>query len=563
MLFTLGLRPGHRIHRISTSSCLAYVVRPGCYYSLALVSAFADTLNHSKSASEAPSQGETSRRAQDVDDVSPDLILRTLAWQVARNDLIYRKDLASTSTRALDTSDLKELWHRLFASPSSSRATFFLLIDGIDNLSEKHDLSLRILMRAFDSTADSARNPCVKLFLSSTPKRLQELTASLKSPIETIDLADHNAEDVRKYLHAKVDTMDVFQNSSQQVQELKIEVCDALLDIVNGDFARTNYLLKAMNGKQRPQEIHEILAKARKSGREADISHEIARCNQSLSVVDIEDLNVLLFWVINAKQTLDIRDLQSVLFFRHHETSLRSIRQRIKENFWPFLSTSSDEDRSSVEVSLTSDSVRLYSEQLPKGSHLRHPQKQSEVTKSEVRLAKNLLRALCDEDLYQRLGAEAFLNSKLSSGDKTIFVECGNAAQAIMARDCLQIMLDLHNDIEDDLAAISSYCAWYWYDHMAGVDLSLTSPDLKADVGRYLIEIFHEDESIKRMQDSSRASFSWHSEHIVEEQLLKWLRDSAVVEGLTQDQKEWCKTVCSSPAEAPSRLCTRLSPKVA
>jgi len=492
-----------------------------------------------KSASNSSGRDERSRQSEEV---SLDRILRTLAWQIAQNDPFYRRDLASILEHSSDTGNVEEIWSRLFASHSKSDATFFLLLDGVSDLHEKYEIPLRKLVESFVAQPQSALR--IKLMLSARPRFFTSLPSKPKSVVETIDLGSQNREDVAMYIKMKVDDMDIFKSQSQQVQDLKKEVCEKLTDSVNGDFVEASWILKTISEKQRPNEIREVLEKTKKFNRTDAIGDEIERCNHSLNPEVIKDLNTLLFWVMYARRPLNLSELKSIIYTRRQESSLRPLYQQIKEKFSSFFTVRLDRDAPFSVVALTSESIADYFKHPSEGQELSTLPAQSDATEPEVRLVKNFLRTFCEDNLYQRLGFEKFLNSKLAANDTTVHVDC-ESADAVAVLECLKVLTREYND-DEETAPFMDYASWHFYEHLEAVDLALTSPKLKAEIGNRLIRIFWDVATIEQLEYATRF---WFFREVVSKHVPRWFQDSAVVKNLTEEQKGWCLKISEDSDE--------------
>jgi hypothetical protein len=69
---------------------------------------------------------------------NPSLIkaLEVLAWQIAKADMVYRKELGSVKTTC--TNQIGSLCKQLFGKSYKTDSTFFLLFDGIDQMDKQH-----------------------------------------------------------------------------------------------------------------------------------------------------------------------------------------------------------------------------------------------------------------------------------------------------------------------------------------------------------------------------------------------------------------------------------------
>ncbi|KAL9051933.1 MAG: hypothetical protein Q9162_005717 [Coniocarpon cinnabarinum] len=476
--------------------------------------------------------------------VSPGLILKTLAWQIAENDPIYRRDLEFVEQSAVETGDVRSLWNTLFVNQAKSDATLHLLVDGLDDLDDKYQPSLRNFLEEFKSTLhkDSLR---VKLMISAEPKYFEDLASFSKIQVPTIDLSSCNVDDMSKYISFRVDGMKNFLDKSDDVQALKNEVKQVLVDCVKGDFNGADLLLKDISGKSRSGEVRDVLDQARKRGTYAVIDDAITYHNENSKSADVDDLNTLLLWITHAKTSLSLEELRSILFWHHSELSLRPLYQQIKEDFHTFFSVSPDRDWPIATVTLTSDSIEECLRRTSRRQALSAIPRESTVSKAEVRLVQNFLRTFCDQQLYDNLGLESFLNSKLSSQKTRVQIDF-DSAETIIALKCLQTLpLGPTHSTSRESESLIYYAGFWFYDHLAAGNLSLTDPQLKADVGQSLVKLLCDENVIAELYDIYTFFSTWLYHEELEEQVVRWFNDAAVVKDLTSEQGAWCERVCA------------------
>ena len=291
--------------------------------------------------------------------------LRALAWQITLNDPMYRKDILNQNKGSLDSSDrAKNLWNKLFVSHHDSDAIFFLLIDGIDHLEEKHKQVLSNVLKDFGANPKGKLR--LRLVLSGRADMLEKIKSDLDIPVATVDVALNNSNTIAKYIREKVDNVQILRGSATHVQTLKEEVYLSITENARGDFINIDVLLQEIGQKQRPDESRDILhkVKAGMGDRSGNFAREIERCNQTFGVDDIQDLSVLLQYVICAFDTLSIKELEAALYIRNHNPSLLPLYDRIRDKFSIFVQLREAANKSDAEVTVKADTITEYFESM-------------------------------------------------------------------------------------------------------------------------------------------------------------------------------------------------------
>lgn len=98
---------------------------------------------------------------------------------------------------------------------------------------------------------------------------------------------------MKKSVESRVDRLDIFGGSSEQVVSIRRETLETLMREIQGDFVSAGLLLDEISTKQRPGEIRDILARSRQN-RQDIIGRKIDRLNATLGKEDIAELNELL-----------------------------------------------------------------------------------------------------------------------------------------------------------------------------------------------------------------------------------------------------------------------------
>ena len=476
--------------------------------------------------------------------------LKALALQIAQNDPVYQKHLATSIKTFEDLSEVEHLWRNLFTKFSQIDATFFLLLDGIDQIDERHENILLQLLRDVQARPRVKGLLRIRLFLSTRVDKLRETRKFLEKPFSSIDLARKNGDDIQHFVKFKMDKMKILSVSSTQVQGLRDEIFADLTENAQGDFVNVDLLLKEIGSMQRPFEIRAVLAKAKAGENLSDtIARKIERCNELLGERDIQDLNELLTWVINSCRPLTLRELEAVLYLKNKTSgaSMEPLREQIQDRYSTFFRVSDEADLSKASgpvVTLVSDSIIDHFRKSAKTVDIEDSPADESINESEVKIIKRFLESVCDPDLFTRFGFEGFFKRKLAKNTAVIAVDL-DAAPLKLLMDCLLVIND---EVDEMTEPLVDHAALWFPEYLQQVDLSSAHPTTKTAIGKQLLPLFTSNRHIERWwkKNDFGLRYRWLYNDNYIDQVLNWLKDAAVIKELTNEEKEWIKSLTSN-----------------
>ncbi|KAJ5561844.1 Tetratricopeptide-like helical [Penicillium sp. DV-2018c] len=478
--------------------------------------------------------------------------LKVLAWQVANKDVVYRKDLSSV--KATGINQVGSLWETLFSKSYKSDSTFFLLLDGVD-LADKPELKEFIHLLA-ELHASSTGWPRFKLriLLSGRPETMNKIQTYMREGMSTIDVASGNRDDMKRFITDRMDKMEILSGDSTQVLSLRREILDNLSTQTHGDFINVGLLLHEISDKQRPSEIRDILS--RSGGKRSDtIARKIEVLNATLSADDIADLNIILTWVIFACRPFSLAELESVLFFKTGEASLRPLAEKITDYYASILQIKGKPHPETKiispysDVALVSDSIKDFLREKPESDQSANPQNMDlsrEISEAEIKIVRRFLEMICDPQLFSKFGFDNFLQQKLKGNTARVNIDADTAHLRILAT-CLEAM---HSNASAKTSLLLDYAALYFVDHLKEADPSLAQPQHKMALGPQLVDVLTDEKNIKVWwkPESQWQRIDWIYDDSYCEAVTKWLQDSAVSKSLTEDQNKWVRNMSSKSA---------------
>ncbi|KAJ5211191.1 Tetratricopeptide-like helical [Penicillium cf. griseofulvum] len=475
--------------------------------------------------------------------------LKVLAWQIADQDIVYRKDISSV--KATGINQIGNLWDILFSKSYKSDSTFFLLLDGIDQI-EKSELKEFVqVLEELHATSESWADFRLRIFITGRNDTISKVKSQLGGGMLAIDAASENNDDVEKFIIDRMKKMEILSGSSDQVRSLQLEILENLKAHTHGDFVNIGLLLHEISGKQRPGEIRDILS--RSGGKRSDtIARKIERLNETLNEEDISDLNTILTWVIYAWWPPTLATLEGVLFLKAGESSLRPLAEKITDEYSSLVRIMGEPHPTTKvipadsHVELVSDSIMEFilnndeSDNLEDAPDLDRTGNISEV---EVRIVRRFLESVCDPKLFSKFGFEEFFQRKLKGKTALVGVDFYSINPSMLST-CLEV---INHQESPTLASLLSYTSSCFHRHLERADPSLMQPQQKIALGPQLVNLFADEDTIRkwwRPFDSVIRCY-WIYEDEFPEIALKWLQDSAVTRNLPDDQYKWVKSLSS------------------
>ncbi|OJD18304.1 hypothetical protein AJ78_01680 [Emergomyces pasteurianus Ep9510] len=475
------------------------------------------------------------------DEKSVNKALRAIVWQLTNNDLVYRKMVAAACNKPEEFGNSLELWKQLvFQFSAKTEATFFIVLDGIDEAEKDTGHPLIEILRDVSLIARERRPLNIRVLLTGRPRAFTEIQNEPTVSLSSIALVTRNQDDIIKYIDARMDNMESLKRSSQpDIRELRSSIRGKLTDGAEGDFFTLNFMLTEISKKRRRKEIEEALEHAGED-RLDTIAREIDRLNKSLGEEDIQELNDLLGFVITAIGSPTLEILEAVLLVKNGEGSLVPLQEQIQDKYSAFLEVAPDRT-----VSITSDAIiEFFLMQASSSKSLIHGGSGTTLHEAEVAIIRRFLRNVCDEELFNKFGFEEFFKQKVGNKSACISVDLDRAKVDILIY-CLNAICGTPSD---KTACLVDYAFSFLADHLDDVDLALTAPEPKSYIGSLLIKLFFEEKYINSWWTPERM---WMDEIWVykDEKVMitmKWFKDSAVVKGLSQAEREWVNGLTSN-----------------
>ncbi|GBF61138.1 hypothetical protein TMEN_3608 [Trichophyton mentagrophytes] len=479
---------------------------------------------------------------------SVNIALRSIIWQLTQNDAVYQKNVASACDKPEEFGDSLELWKQLVVNFSpKTNAVFYIVLDGIEELDSEIGKPLVEVFRDISAMANEKSMMAVRLFITGRPTIFSEAETAPGVSLSTIELGIRNKEDIEKYIEMRMDNMEILKNKEKpEIIEIRDLIKTGLGKGTQGDYFQLNYLLTEISKKRRKKEIQEVLEHAGED-REATIAREIDRLNHTLGYEDIQDLVAILSWIMGARRAPFLKTLEGVLLIKNGEASLMPLEEQVRTKYSSLLEIAEYDS-----VILRSKAIREFFNKQTK-RETNEAIAKTELHPAEVAIVRRFLNSVCDKELFEKFGFEEFFKSKLGSKSASIRVN----VETVKIYVILVGMKSVVSDRDEELTALRNAHFYSFQECLEAVDLALTQPEPKTEIGTYLIKHFTDETYMKKwwIEDRmfQRSWWSYEDKHV--NTMLKWFKDSAVTRNLSAEMKEWVNGLISNANPNDDLLC--------
>lgn len=183
--------------------------------------------------------------------------LKYVAFQIARVGAVVRKALNNTCNhspavfRPSESSELSALWSSFNIGKSGSSTTYYIVLDGIENLPEKQCGTL--LRFVFDPQRKKESAGHVRILVSG----FEQLFTAYQYANGTgwIRMEDYNQDDMRTVVQETLDKQGILQHArpdsaqEKSQEKARIKIIKKILQRVNGSYSLLKNALDAVTGK--------------------------------------------------------------------------------------------------------------------------------------------------------------------------------------------------------------------------------------------------------------------------------------------------------------------------
>jgi hypothetical protein len=481
---------------------------------------------------------------------SLDVALKSIIWQLTTKDAGYQKSVAAPCINFEEFGDIEDVWNRLVISLSSIDATFFILLDGIENIqSERGQRLLRIIRRTMDMKGESQRLR-VQWFVTGSPSAFSSGgTVGLEeSPLVTkLTLGTCNRDDLLSFTDMKMNTMKALAaKSDPEVLQLRSTIRERLVEGVAGNFTKLEYKLRDISTKTRKDEIEEVLTHVTEDIGDM-IVRQLDRLNKDLEGKDVEDLNELLIWVVAIEPHmawyLTVPLLDEVLYLKASSRSLVPLLERVKTSFAPLLEAWENpyEDDHCVGIAPSFLEHFKASQKLGKVttsgySSILHP--------SEIAIVERFLKNICDEELFRRFEFEEYFRQKSGKKKATIYVDI----ESVHVQMVTTLLSTLCSIPKANCKQLIEYAVRALPYHLSEEKWAKADQQSKRIVGSLLVRLLTDEEIINTVWAAHLQvlRYYWMAKDDAVKTVLAWFKDPATTLDIPEQKRAWIDNLTSN-----------------
>lgn len=237
--------------------------------------------------------------------------LKYMAFQLARVDETVRKALGKscdTGFRSSSSTNLDSLWGELMIGAPGSKAMYYLVFDGVENLPEKQAGMLLKFLSSPGLTGESIGR--VRVLVSGTNNTFNDVRGALR-----IQMEKHNRQDMRIIVDGKLNERTVLQHTKPNSVQQKARkmIVEKLPQKVEGSYSQLQFgleeVFRLLSTRTGLKDLDQLLDRLISN-------HELAIKNlqRSLTVNEISELNELLKWVLfNVEGAMTLGQLEAAM----------------------------------------------------------------------------------------------------------------------------------------------------------------------------------------------------------------------------------------------------------
>jgi hypothetical protein len=245
------------------------------------------------------------------------LALKSMAYQISTADPIVRNALYNACqdrSAFRHAPGLNVLWERLKIGATGSRAIYYFVFDGLENLVPSDAESLVEFMLGFQRSEDT-KSAATLRFLASGKGEMFDSPAARTAL--RIRMEDENQTDMRIFIMKRLQEQDILQDPKPNSDQQKVRemILERIPENSRGSYTSLKFGLEDI--------IHRLRSRVAMKDLERKLeqpisSHEAAieTLQRSLSRDDVDELNELLKWVYPFDDTIDplsLRELEAAM----------------------------------------------------------------------------------------------------------------------------------------------------------------------------------------------------------------------------------------------------------
>lgn len=464
--------------------------------------------------------------------------LRDVAFQLSKNDLKYRKYLA-TIERYEKVSTLESAWRVLFAEyflkNPDTEITTYIVLDAVDETPDEE-------RRVFIDLAKELYNSqsCLQLALVGRPYISDQLLEGLEVKMPTIHVTKQkNTGDIIQYIHASVRKSLVLRKVSAKLRD---EIIAKLSAKAEGMFLWVNLMLQELVKKRNETSMRKALEQAPRGLHEM-LRHVLATFSESDNEEELEYLNETLLWVTCADQPWRLCEIEAILRLKSPEADgMIDLEGALRRQWASFFTLHREDGLTTADLEngpAHLDAFDWLAEQ-PKKDELESFEEYFTVFNSNP---KTTTVTFCHASIGDFLRDKS--EGKVSTTGRHIAVGVNyNEARAQIFKTYLLLITDPSFAAKaNDSGYMLQHAARHWSGHLLSILPAECSLDDRREISSMLLTVFRSEESMSSWVDGNNLVLR----SAIIEAIQPWWKEQEIREALSAEEKDLISTINDDP----------------
>lgn len=484
--------------------------------------------------------------ANDPNLSSMDIVLKIIAYQIARNDVVYRNYAVNLCRNPDSLISTRDIWTKLFIDFFSNEkyleSSAFVVVDGLDR-APKIEQAIFLEQLASLEQRQTSRPRLQFALLGDENLRGDNWSLNRRLPIE---IAKVNTIDIIKHVKASVKRIKILRRGrlpDKERAEFQNDICQKLTAGANGRFTWVDLVVKKVLDKGYKEVVRAAVDNASHDFLELiwqAFKNLVMTSDEEEDFNELGDFKLILGWVTFAPRPLSLGEIATIVRMdkpNHEENTL--LEEDLRGKFATFF-TLHREDKLTTRV-LTANAWEEYREKIrePTSARSKHDS-EDEYGDSDEDLGPNLnfqsnhattVLSFSDETFKEYMALETNPATRKFPAVPEITLE-KNQAHYKIAMSCLTALCDPDHQVTYGDTNLLKYAADYFGEHLFELDMDLLSEEDRHDLTECLAKLFTETTFLEAW------IFGLTDIH---KMLKRWMRDDTLA-------KKLCKYLASQGA---------------
>jgi hypothetical protein len=469
---------------------------------------------------------------------SPATALKSMALQLAYEDETFAAKLKNFLERLnepLKNSNYEKLIEALELA-LNRKGSVFLIFDGFDHVSFKNATDM------FD-TLENLSKKGLRIVATGVETAFTNLRRDL-TPHLVIKINEYNKTDVVRFIEKWLQDQNLLQGSESESVEVRDLVLEKLPKNTDGSFSSISRSLQNIKQASNHDDVRQLVQLQVIERDKRFVERILDTLNSSLTPQEIDQVNVLLVWVIYANWTFDIDDLQAAWFVRHKSPLLQPLETIIREKYSkifdihdgdvvtderiegfmkdsnsPYLKTTRDDgDEARISLNLT-------------------------INRVGVSTVRRFLWDLAEAASFDRFPFET-----IDSGIKSQKCISASPAEAelMIVQDCIDVLLKEPNAKTEPIAYYALFSMYRHLENLINLEDKYLGAAEIVEVGRELMNLFSDIEHLRLHWRALPGYVLPFLEDQAARTLWKWFKYLRDQKGFSSKDRKWLDLVTAN-----------------